>query len=324
MNVDAPILGISPAIRRATELAVRFAPTSLPILLVGPTGCGKELFARRIHEWSGRPGAWVDVNCGALPREMVESLLFGHRRGAFTGAHTDAKGYFEAAHQGTLFLDELGSLPLEGQAKLLRVLESSEVRRLGETGTRPVRTRVLAAAHADVGYRVESGALRADLYHRLAGAVIELPALARRREDVLPIARARASEFGRTLSEAAELVLGNYSWPGNVRELRSVVHRAACLGGGGEIGAEAIAEGIALSRVQGGRFGGPADPLAEERDRQVLATCAALRWDVTKACAAIGVSRATLYRILRKLGVDVAAMRDRAISSQREMVSPAG
>lgn len=318
---DCPILGVSSAIRRAIGLALRFAPTDLPILLVGPTGSGKELFARQIHRWSARPGALVDVNCGALPRDMVESLLFGHRRGAFTGAHTDTQGYFEAAHRGTLFLDELGSLPLEGQAKLLRALDGSEVRRLGETEARPVLTRVIAAAHADLALRVENGALRADLFHRLAGVVIELPALSQRREDVLPLARARAAELGHTLSREAETVLAGHGWPGNVRELRAVVHRAACLGGERELGAESVAEALALSGSRGVHRIRNGEARPQERDQEVIEVCRALGWDVTKASGVLGVSRATLYRMLRRLGVDVPLMRKQADSSQRTTVS---
>lgn len=302
---DSPIVGISPAIRRAVTLAIRFAATDLPILLMGPTGSGKELFARQIHEWSGRPGPWMDVNAAALPREMVESLLFGHRRGAFTGALHSAEGLLLAAGAGTFFLDELPSLPLEGQAKLLRALETGQVRPLGETANRPVRCRFIAAVQDDLAERIARGEFRNDLYQRLAGVVIRLPALTDRPEDVIPLARVFARERGCQLHPSAEPSLHHYQWPGNVRELRGAMHRAAHLEEGNEITAATIREAIELSSPPNARpsTGGPqlAQPLIE--------LCRSFEWDVTRAAAAVGVGRSTLYRKLREAGVDPARWR---------------
>jgi DNA-binding NtrC family response regulator len=298
---DCPIVAVSAAMRRAVGLALRFAPTELPVLLVGPTGSGKELFARQIHTWSRRGGPLVDVNAGALPREMVESLLFGHRRGAFTGAVQSTEGLVTAAGQGTLFLDELGAFPAEGQAKLLRVLECGEVRPLGETQNRPVRCRFIAAVQDDLESKIASGAFRADLYQRLAGVVIRIPALAERPEDIVPLARRFAFEQGKVLSVEAEVALVAQRWTGNVRELRSAVIRATMLGEGGSVLESELREAIALCapvapRLPRGLAGPPGVDL--------VAHCRAHGWDIESAAEAVGVSRATLYRRLRESGID--------------------
>lgn len=299
---DCPILGVSAAIRRAIDLARRFAPTEFPVLLVGPTGSGKELFARQIHLWSGRTGPLVDVNAGALPRDMVESLLFGHRRGAFTGAIQSTEGLMTAAGTGTLFLDELTSLPLEGQAKLLRAVETGEVRPLGETVNRPVRCRFIAAVQEDVDGRITRGEFRGDLYQRMAGAVIRLPALSERREDVLPLARAFAESQGCELSREAEGELTGHRWPGNIRELKATILRASHLVADGRIDGEGVREAIGLGRpVVGGGAPGTVGALAVEA---LLALCSSHDWDIGRAARAVGVGRSTLYRRLRKLGVD--------------------
>jgi DNA-binding NtrC family response regulator len=298
---DCPIVAVSASMRRAVGLALRFAPTELPILLVGPTGSGKELFARQIHIWSRRAGPLVDINAGALPREMVESLLFGHRRGAFTGAVQSTEGLVTAAGQGTLFLDELASLPAEGQAKLLRVLECGQVRPLGETLNRPVRCRFVAAVQDDLDAKIASGAFRPDLYQRLAGVVIRIPALAERPEDVVPLARRFAFEQGKVLTVEAEVALLAQRWPGNVRELRSAIVRATLLGEGGSILETELREAIALS--------GPAiarlpRAVAGPPGIDLVAHCRAHEWEIESAAAALGVSRATLYRRLRESGID--------------------
>lgn len=299
---DCPVVGVSPAIRRAIGLALRFAPTELPILLVGPTGSGKELFARQIHTWSGRRGALVDVNAGALPREMVESLLFGHRRGAFTGATVEARGLIAAADQGTLFLDELASLPVEGQAKLLRAIESGEVRPLGGTAKRRVRCRFIAAVQEDLDERIRSGAFRADLYQRLAGVVIRLPALAERPEDVVPLAREFAAAADHFFDLDAESELQAYAWPGNARELKVAVHRAGFLGTTEVIVGEAMREAIELGTI--GPSGAPLRVGEGAHVHALVDLCRSHAWDVQRAAAALGVGRATLYRRLRGAGID--------------------
>lgn len=300
---DCPIIGVSPALRRAIGLALRFAPTEVPILLVGPTGSGKEMFARHLHGWSGRRGELVDVNAGALPREMMESLLFGHQRGAFTGAHIDTPGLIAAAEEGTLFLDELGSLPMEGQAKLLRALESGEYRPLGATRNRPLRCRFVAAVQDDIDRRVREGSFRLDLYQRLTGLVIRLPALAERTEDILPLARGFAAGAGRGLSGGAEAVLAEYVWPGNVRELKAAIIRATFLATeGDEVTAAIMREAIALGAPVVSRHVAVRAPSWSVEGLTTL--CAANDWDIERAARITGIGRATLYRRLRSAGID--------------------
>jgi transcriptional regulator with PAS, ATPase and Fis domain len=289
----------------------RFAPTKLPILLVGATGTGKELFAQRIHDLSGRVGPLVDVNCGALPREVIESLLFGHRRGAFTGATESALGLVEQSHRGTLFLDELLSLPLAGQATLLRVLDSGEVRPVGEGKKRQVDLRVVAAVQPEVGLRIASGELRADLYQRVAGVVIELPPLLDRMEDVLPLAECFANAQGRTLETGVAAVLTNYPWPGNIRELRVAIERAGYLVENGTLPPHAVAEAIEL--------GGARTPVQLDQERtsnvrdgereSLREACSLCGWNADRASAALGIARSTLFRRLKAHGLSLRSPR---------------
>ena len=304
------IVGRSPAIRRALALAERFSRTTLPILLVGATGTGKELFAEFIHRRSGRRGPLVDVNCGALPREMVESLLFGHRRGSFTGASESVQGHVERSSGGTLFLDELATLVLEGQVKLLRVLETGVVQALGSASKITVDLRILSAVQAGILREVETGRFRRDLYQRVAGVVIELPPLSARPEDIVPLSVHFAALRGQRLEPAAEQVLLNYSWPGNVRELRLAIERAGELVEDGVLPAAAVAEGIGLGAPSadvsavptGSRKSKPRRPELQDAERLVR-ECQAASWNIEEAARGLGVSRASLYRSLRKFGI---------------------
>ncbi|HET7024578.1 MAG TPA: sigma 54-interacting transcriptional regulator [Gemmatimonadales bacterium] len=294
-----PIIGRSPPIVRAVALAGRFARTEFPILLVGATGTGKELFAQRIHDWSGCPGPFVDVNCGALPKEMVESLLFGHRKWAFTGAGDGAEGLIAAADGGTLFLDELLSLPPEAQVKLLRVLETGEVRRLGETAKRRVRFRVVAAVQEDLDDRLASGDFRIDLYQRVAGVVLWLPALEERRDDCWLLALHFARERGLELSPEVRAVVERHGWPGNVRELKVAVERAGFLSEGRSVGTRAMADAIALGAP---RRRMPRAVTDHRRDLEAL--LARHGGDARAAAGELGVSRSALYRQLSEWGID--------------------
>ncbi len=229
--------GHDPVFRATVDQALRAAPTDCSILIVGETGTGKDLIARIVHEASRRAaGKFVAVNCGAIPRELIGSELFGHEKGAFTGAHADRDGYFVEAHGGTLFLDELGELPLELQPHLLRVLESRLVRRVGGTSDRAVDVRIIAATNRIDGLGTESSRLRLDLYHRLATVVLAVPPLRERMGDLRELVESMleelAPESGRKrLAEEAWHALSGYHWPGNVRELRHAVSRAVALGG---------------------------------------------------------------------------------------------
>jgi transcriptional regulator with PAS, ATPase and Fis domain len=314
MRLAAPmpvaILGDSPAVRRAIALADRFAPTHLAILLVGATGTGKELFARRIHARGERSGPLVPVNCAALPREMVESLLFGHRRGAFTGAVTDCAGFIEAAQHGTLYLDELSSLPLEAQAKLLRVLESKEVYRLGETTPRPVDFRLVTSSQEDLPERVRDGRFRLDLFQRAAGVRIDLPPLRQRADDIVLLAQHFAEFQGQVLASEASVALLQYNWPGNIRELKAVVERAGLLSPDGTVGAASVAEAIALG-LASSDGNGAGLPSAEPNDRAVLVNlCVAYGCDARRIAAASGRGLSTVYRRLRAAGVSLRHLRD--------------
>ncbi len=232
---DSEILGQSEALLRLQHEVKVVAGSDLPVLLLGETGVGKELFARLLHRHSPRRGKpLVHVNCAALPESLAESELFGHRRGAFSGAVTDRPGRFEAAESGTLFLDEVGELPLSVQAKLLRTLQNGEIQRLGADEPRRVNVRVVAATNRSLRDHVRDGSFRADLYHRLSVYPVPIPPLRERGDDVLLLA-GRFLEQNRTrlglrslrLSAAAQAALRGYHWPGNIRELEHVVSRAA-------------------------------------------------------------------------------------------------
>ncbi len=229
MLEDERLVAVSSGFREVLAAVHRVAPSKLPVLLAGETGTGKELVARRIHELSGRTGPMVAVNCAALPAGLVEATLFGHRKGAFTGATTDTLGFFGEARGGSLFLDELGELPLEQQAKLLRVLENEEMTPVGSSRVTKTDVRVLAATNVDLEQAIARGRLRNDLFARLAGAVITLPPLRERRQDLPALARSLLAE----LAPGRKLVLGVsalerlllHSWPRNVRELKAVLQR---------------------------------------------------------------------------------------------------
>jgi transcriptional regulator with PAS, ATPase and Fis domain len=287
--------------RRAVALAERYARTRLPIVLVGATGTGKELLAQHIHERSGRPGPLVDVNCCALPRDMVESLLFGHRRGAFTGAMESTVGHVERSDGGTLFLDELTGLSPEAQGKLLRVLETGEVQPLGAGAKRRVDLRVISAVQEDIWAALDRGRFRGDLFQRAAGVVIELSPLAARPEDLLPIATHFAGMCGKRLEPDVERELLGYAWPGNVRELRLAIERAAELAPDGTLPSSVVAEAIALGAW---RAEVRPRPLPTDRD-QWSDVCAAHGWDEQRITVALGMARATLYRYLRAVGVSL-------------------
>jgi len=298
----APLIGEAPEFVRATELARRFAPGDAPILLVGPTGTGKDLLAQHIHEWSGRSGEMVDVNCAAIPESLVESTLFGHRRGAFSGAVEGSVGLLEHADGGTLFLDELCSLALGAQAKLLRVLETGVVRRVGETATRPARFRLVCAVQERLEGRVRAGTFRMDLLQRVGGIVISLPALAERGRDLVLLARHFAAERGCDLSSEAACRLALHTWPGNVRELKAAVGRACWLSRQTLLSVETVEEALGCGADLGVGQQASAGPAWLAR---VLAVCEAHGWHGGRAAEALGVHRTTLYRRLRSEGVSL-------------------
>jgi len=229
--------GSDPALRTIVDQALRAAQTDCNVLIVGETGTGKELIARIVHEGSKRsPAPFVAVNCGAIPRELVGSELFGHERGAFTGAVDARDGVFVEANAGSLFLDEIGELPIELQPTLLRALETRRIRRVGGSIDRAVDVRIIAATNQLSGLGTESARLRLDLYHRLATVVLALPPLRERMSDLGELVEVTLDELAdhhgrRTISDDAWRALAAYNWPGNVRELRNAVARAVAIGG---------------------------------------------------------------------------------------------
>ncbi len=315
------LIGDSPAMREVFRLVRRAGPVDVNVLVRGESGTGKELVARALHAESSRSRApFVALNCSALPTELVESELFGHARGAFTGADRDREGLFEAADGGTLFLDEIGDLALPAQAKLLRALEEREVTRVGAARPVPVDVRVVAATHRDLGAGAGEGTFRDDLLYRLQVITVVLPPLRERREDVPALAVHFAAEFARRhgreareLDEGARRALLAHDWPGNVRELRNAIERAVVLADGEAIGAADLPVSVAGStaplRPAEAALAGLAYAEARERaleafDRAFLA--AALErhgGNVAAAARDLGLHRQSLQRKLRELGM---------------------
>lgn len=243
------IIGKSPAIMAVKGLIEQVAPSDATVLVRGPSGAGKELVAKALHELSPRSkNRFIPINCAAIPRELLESELFGHRKGAFSGAIGDHKGRFELAHNGTLFLDEIGDMPMDLQVKLLRVLQERKVDPVGSQQSIDVNVRVIAATHKDLEKAVASGNFREDLYYRLNVIPLALPSLAERKEDITELF-ARFAEMDKRngdapvrLSSFSQAVLRHYEWPGNIRELQNLAHRFTALYAGQEIDLRQIPE----------------------------------------------------------------------------------
>ncbi len=297
------ILGESRGLRRCLERLERLAPSDLPVLIQGETGTGKELAARRLHRKSPRRGRpMAPVNCAALAPGLLVSELFGHLRGAFTGADRDRAGIFEAAEGGTVLLDEIGDLPLDAQGKLLRLLQEGEVRRIGESLPRRIDVRVVAATHRDLGRMVEEGSFRRDLYYRLRVGRVKLPPLRDRGGDVLLLTKAFLAELGQPpprLTANARRRLLDYQWPGNVRELKNVLEVAAALSDNGIIETDLLDLPEANRPVRHGYH---------ERLRQLRYSMVAEALDATdgnRAAAArrLGLSRQALSYLVRRLEI---------------------
>ncbi len=299
------LVGASPAMEQVYEMMSRVAPSSASVLVTGESGTGKELVAEALHQLSRRAGnPYLVVNCAALAPALIESELFGHERGSFTGADRVHRGYFERADGGTLLLDEVSELPIELQAKLLRVLEAGVVTRVG--GEKPVRidVRIIAATNRDLDARVAEGKFRGDLLYRLKVFPIDLPPLRARAEDIAALAHHFLAELNRSegttksFAPATLPILQRCAWPGNVRELRNVIHRAFILAER-EIGPAHLAPGLS------GRGPAPELPsalttLAEAERRLIVATLESFEGDRHKAAEALGVSLRTLYNRLRE------------------------
>lgn len=304
---DVAIVGQSVAIRRVRHAIRRFAASSQPILLIGATGTGKEVCARAIHGASSRRGPFVPADCAALPTGLLESELFGHRRGAFTGADRDWPGLVTEADHGTLFLDEVCSLPPEAQAKLLRTIETRQVRSLGRLSPRQVDARIVAAVQpGDAGSGL--GALRDDLRFRLGSVVIRLPTLAERREDVPLIAEYFAAQAGVRLDPGTTGLLTAREWRGNVRELKSAVDRAIGLSEDGSVSVVHLEEAFEYGFVEHpGVPGGGNHPLSQARAGMVD-LLREFSGDTGAVARQLGVNRATVYRRCRALGISIRAL----------------
>jgi DNA-binding NtrC family response regulator len=327
------IVGDAPALRQLLVRTARVAPSRIPVLVTGESGTGKELLARVLHELGPRPkGPFVAVNCGTLARELAESQLFGHERGAFTGAGARRAGWFEEAAGGTLVLDEIGELPMDLQPKLLRALETGRIRRVGGSGEIAVDVRVVATTLRDLRRDTQRGSFRLDLFHRLAGFELRLPSLRDRPGDVLVLAQHFLDEFqpelgARVIAADAAAKLAAHDWPGNVRELRHVIRRAALFTSaaidGASLEIEATSDGATrTSRAADGPGPATSDlvrtsapvlesdllPLRNKSFEQIQTDVFvwALRRNGNsrrRAAAALGISRSTFCDRVRRMGL---------------------
>ena len=316
------LVGTSEAMRRVYALIDRVKDTDVPVLITGESGTGKEIIARAIHNAGPRAKrSFVGINCGAIPEHLLESELFGHVRGAFTGADRDRKGLFREATEGTILLDEIGEMPHKMQAGLLRVLQEKVVRPVGGTREEPVDTRVVAATHRDLGRMVEAGTFREDLYYRLHVIEVRVPPLRERLEDIpilidhfLGIFAARYSRERRAVSRAALKRLAAYAWPGNVRQLENVLLNAWVLSDRPELEVEDFELPDAAPRAPSPRTAPAGDGdrsrletsldahKAGERER-ILSALSSCNWNRVKAAQLVGLPRRTFYRRLKEYGI---------------------
>jgi len=323
------IIWTSDAMRRVMAQVERVAASETRVSILGETGTGKELIARTLHERSPRSqGPFITLNCAAVPAELIESELFGHEKGSFTGAAGRHIGKFEQADKGTIFLDEIGDMPLPMQAKLLRVLEGGEVERIG--GDKPIRVdvRVVVATHRDLEAQVKAGKFRQDLFHRIHVFPLVLPPLRDRASDIPSLVEHFARQVAALngwkplpVTDAAMRALQSYAWPGNVRELRNIVERLLLLATDTEVSDETVR--MALPHAASGELpatGAGSGPLADrvqafERD-VILAELKRQQYNVTSTAKALDLERSHLYKKAEQLGIDLRAVRKEQDSSQ--------
>jgi transcriptional regulator with GAF, ATPase, and Fis domain len=305
------IIGTSAAIRQILEQVKTVAPLDSTVLIQGETGTGKELIASAIHNLSPRcRNNFVRFNCAAVPAALLESDLFGHERGAFTGALTRKLGRFEVADKGTLFLDEIGDMPLELQAKLLRVLQEQEFERLGSTQTQHVNVRIVAATNCDLTKMMADKQFRNDLYFRLNVFPITIPPLRERREDIGDLVKAFVSRFAARMNRRIETIpditmeaLRHYGWPGNIRELQNFLERSVILSPGPTL--QAPVEALSQHRTQSAAPGAPVT-LEEAETRHIIAVLQQVNWVIggpKGAAEKLGLKRTTLIATMRRLGI---------------------
>ena len=317
--VEGGALFYSAAMHQVMDTLLQVAASSVPVMLLGESGTGKEVMARFLHGKGNRKERpFVAVNCAALPRELVESELFGHEHGAFTGTAGRRRGVFEEAQDGTLFLDEVGELEAPMQAKLLRVLQEREFTRVGGTGAQPFRARVVVATNRDLAADVAAGRFRPDLYYRLDVISVTLPPLRDRREEIPALARHLLARFAKeeqiaepVLAEDAVLELQGHSWPGNVRELENVLKRAALMHAG-EITAGSLSLPKDMTPPPAEPNGKPAGPnsepvkrLSEHQAEIMMRALKETRGNVAEAARRLGIGRATFYRRAKRWGLPI-------------------
>lgn len=320
------VIGTSPALESALREVECVAPTDSTVLIEGETGTGKELIARAIHNLSPRCGRpFIRLNCAAIPFDLLESELFGHERGAFTGAIAQRTGRFELANKGTLFLDEVGDIPLGLQPKLLRVLQEQELERLGGTRTYCVDVRLVAATNRDLASMVEQNQFREDLYYRLNVFPIYVPPLRERKEDIPLLVRHYVQHFARRMNRAVETIAPEameafirYSWPGNIRELQNLIERAMIMSDGPVLQ-------IPLSDLETGvttpQDGGRHQTLEQAERTHILATLRDTNWVLAGpngAATRLGLNRSTLQFRMKKLGIVRPSIVDAALISSGE------
>jgi DNA-binding NtrC family response regulator len=313
-TADSEILGSAPGIQRVMETIASVADTDANVLIIGESGTGKELIANALHERSARrDGPWIKINCAALPKDLIESELFGHTKGSFTGATTEKVGLLEEAHKGSLLLDEITEMPVDLQAKLLRVLEDRVVRRLGGAKSIPVDFRLVSSTNRSPEQAVKEGQLRQDLYFRINTVTIAVPPLRERRDDLPMLVRAFLERYRAKHQRAIDAIepeayrrLLGYAWPGNVRELQHALERAVLVARGREITLHDLPESLQHGGGEGGLAGSiapsevPAGSLEEIERASILKALDATRWNKQAAAALLGLRRPTLYSKMRK------------------------
>jgi two-component system, NtrC family, response regulator HydG len=322
INLEHNMVGDSPRMRDVYQFLARVAPTESTVLIQGESGTGKELAARAIHRNSPRsPQPFVAINCAAITDTLLESELFGHEKGAFTGAVGQKKGKIEVADGGTLFLDEVGELAPALQAKLLRVLQEREFERVGGTRTVKVNVRIIAATNKDLGDQVKAGAFRQDLFYRLNVVAFTMPSLRDRRDDIPLLANyfitkhsAKCKVHPRPLSKEARSCLLNYDWPGNVRELENAIERALVLGGGDAIHPEDLPEPVLERESTAGLASGKYHAALTDLKKQlILKALDDSGGSYTEAAKLLGVHPNYLHRLIRNLDLKAAARSSQAM-----------
>ncbi len=306
----AEILGTAPVLREVLDLVAKVADTESTVLVTGETGTGKELIGRAIHRSSRRrQNAFVAINSAAFPETLLESELFGHRRGAFTGAAANKKGIFEHANEGTVFLDEVAEMPLSMQAKLLRFLQTGEIRPVGSESTRFVDVRLITATNKNLEREVAEGRFREDLYYRLAVIPVHLPPLRERPEDIPLLARHFVERFGSRIGKriegidpAAVEVLKAYAWPGNVRELENTIERGVALCRGPRLLSEDFPERLRERKEE--QRGNAIQSLQALERAHILTTLDKVGWNRKRAAELLQISTTTLWRRLKEFGLD--------------------